>query len=116
MKSIYDEAYQEYKIKIEAKYITDHFDWDEKYTNAVKLYYTVTTPWNTELIIDDYQWETFAEKKPKRFLFWKFHPKLTFEESVRNGLNELIEYVKDEIDKRVYENKMTDGLLDSLRK
>jgi hypothetical protein len=115
MKRVHDETYNDYQIVIDAKYISDYYDWDEKYTNAVRFEYYVATPWKTDMYIESCQMATVVEKKPKRILFWKIQPKTTFEEDVREQLNWLIEDIKSIIDKRIYEKKMTDGLLDSLK-
>jgi hypothetical protein len=115
MKLIHEEIYEGYSIKINARYLVDYYDWDEGYTNAVRLYYYVRTPLNSDMYIDGFEYRTIGEKKPYKILFWKVYPKTTFEEDVRNRLNELIEYIKSKIEKRLLEKKMTDGLLDSLK-
>lgn len=116
MKTLHNEIYKGFIINICGRYIKDYYDWDEGITNAVRLYYNVTTPDGDNFEIDDYQYYTVAQKKPTRFLFWTFKPKLTFEEQVKEDLNYVIEIIKNDIDKKLYEEEMTRGLLESLRK
>jgi hypothetical protein len=116
MKLLHEENYKGFIINIHGRYIEDYYDWTEKDTHAVKLEYLTTTVDNKNFYINGFQYKYVVEKKPYKFLFRTFYPKTTFEEDVREEINYLTEYIKDKIDVYLYEQEMTNGLLESLRK
>jgi hypothetical protein len=116
MKLLHNEVYKDITFQIHGKYIKDHFDWEEGFTNAVELNYKVTNLDGKDLYIERFQFAIVPEKKPRRYFFKTYYPKTTFEEDVREKINKLINYIKGKIDDYLFKKEMTDGLLESLRK
>lgn len=115
MKVVYDEIYKDYQIIIESKFMKDHYIWGEGYTNVVRLDYSVFNPIGEPLHIESYQFEMVPQPKVKKFLFWKIKPKLTFKEEVEEWVSDLVLFLQQRIDKELFENEVTDGLMDSLK-
>lgn len=115
MKQIHNEIYKGNEIIIHAKYMEKYYDWNEHWTNAVRMDYVVFSPDGKPVSIENYQYTIVPKKKPYNILFWKVKPKITFEEDVKEELNCLIEFIKNAIDRKIREKEMTEGLLDSLK-
>jgi hypothetical protein len=115
MKLLHSERYKGFDIEIYAKYIEEYYDWNEHWTNAVRLEYTVFSKEGHPVYIERFQHTVVPKKKPWKLLFWKIKPKTTFEDDVKEELNDTIEFIKKKIDIKFHEKEMTDGLLDSLK-
>jgi hypothetical protein len=113
IKLIHSEEYKGFTISISAKYKKDYYSFKGR-TEAVYLYYTVRNADYEEIEIDDSHVEIVAKQQPHRLLFWKIKPRLTFKQQVEGELTDLIYYLKREIDRRLHEQEVTEGLLDSL--
>ena len=115
-KVLYDEKYRGYSITIDGKYKSNDYCWEHGDTESVMLSYSVFDTMGMPVYIERFQWEMVYKQKPKRFLFWIIKPKLTFEEQVKEELDYAIQYIHNTIDRKIHDQEITDGLIESLRK
>lgn len=114
-KQIHSEMYKGYEILINAKFESKNYDWRQnKETDSVTFYYHVFDGDGQSIYIEYSQIETVYKEQPSRFLFWTFNPKHSFKEKTEKELEYLITYIKNVIDRKIYDREMTEGLLDSL--
>jgi hypothetical protein len=117
-KNIHTENYKGFDIIINGEFKHNVYDFVNGYTDAVYLYYYVYDDKSIELLLKDniyHQAKVVYKDLPTKFLFWTFYPKETFEQKVKREIDDLIHYIKSEIDQHLYEKEITDGLLDSLK-
>ncbi|MCA1027021.1 hypothetical protein LCM23_13045 [Cytobacillus kochii] len=116
MKHLQSDSYKGYKIDIYGKFKSNYCTWDYGNTDVVILEYKVTSPSGQYVMISERQKRIAMKEKGFKFLFIKFPPSETLEETVHRILDDIIIKFKKQIDIKITEKEMTDGLLSSLKK
>ncbi|PKR83517.1 hypothetical protein [Heyndrickxia camelliae] len=106
MKTIKEFEYNGYQVVIKA-----NFSWNG--WHAVNCVDFTTFILKDEKVLKEYV-DSAYEDKPYRILFWTVKPKRNLRELAEIVLNDSINYAKKWINRRSYESKMTNGLLESL--
>lgn len=112
-KLLHTEQYRGYTIEILARYESDSYEWGTGFTDVVKLSYYV---YENSMVVKRLEyWDTVERPKPKRhYIFWKKEPEKTFKELVTEEIDYLISVLRREVDKKINDGMITDGLMDSL--
>lgn len=106
MKRLKTLPYKDYYIEINGE-----FDWNEvDGCDCVKL---TTYIFKGFEIIHSFQ-DMLNSKKPFKFLFWKVSKPKSLKQLTEEEIEDNVHFCKKYIDRLIYKNEMTHGLLDSL--
>lgn len=107
MKELINMDYSDHKIIINGS-----FGWNEwKGCNCVRLYVDIRN--KKGKLIEEYT-DVINEEKPFKLLFWEIGKIPSLKQLTKDGIEDNVFYSKSFIDKLIYKQEMTDGLIDSL--